>query len=121
MVAGPHGHPNAAAALGTPPSRRELSLTPRRGFTRPRLRCATPARLPRWGPRCGRRRYIFFTGGGAPPPPRPVADTSPRIPGPRRGVAAGATSSLLAAGAPPPPAPSPRPRLRIPGLCQVVA
>src|SRR2546428_2638917 len=33
LAAGPHGHPNAAAALGTPPSRRELTLTPRRGFT----------------------------------------------------------------------------------------
>ena len=27
-------------------------------------RHATPARLPRWGPRHGRRRF-FFTGGGA--------------------------------------------------------
>src|SRR5262245_51815715 len=32
----------------------------------------------------------FSTGGGAPPPPRTYADASPRILGPRLGVAAGA-------------------------------
>ena len=32
----------------------------------------------------------FCTGGGAPPPPRTDTDASPRIPGPRLGMAAGA-------------------------------
>src|SRR5712691_10939297 len=45
---GPHGHPNAAAALGTPPSRRELTLTPRLGFAWPRLG-APPQRCCRAG------------------------------------------------------------------------
>src|SRR2546425_2721762 len=53
---GPHGHPNAAAAfgsharlprvgpaLGTPPGRRDLSLTPRLGFSCPRLGVAAGA------------------------------------------------------------------------------
>src|SRR2546426_4667524 len=31
LAPGPHGHPNAAAALGTPPCRRELSLMPSGG------------------------------------------------------------------------------------------
>src|SRR2546426_7724174 len=56
VAAGPHGHPNAAAAfgsharlprvgpaLGTPPGRRDLSLTPRLGFSCPRLGVAAGA------------------------------------------------------------------------------
>src|SRR5712691_8922513 len=78
LAAGPHGHPNAAAALGTPPGRRELTLMPRLGFPCPRLAMAAGA--------------SFFTGGGAPRAPqrgcrvgdparspRTDADTSPRI------------------------------------------
>src|SRR6267143_341401 len=51
-------------ALGPHPQR-ELSLTPRLGFARPRLGVAAGA--------------ASFTGAGAPPPARAIADTSPRI------------------------------------------
>src|SRR5882672_5327045 len=51
-------------ALGPHPQR-ELSLTPRLGFARPRLGVAAGA--------------ASFTGAGAPPPARAIDDTSPRI------------------------------------------
>jgi hypothetical protein len=45
LAPGPHRlHPNAGAALGTPP-RRELTLTLSRGFTWPRLSVAAGASL----------------------------------------------------------------------------
>src|SRR5262245_11702711 len=61
LAAGPHGHPNAAAALGTPPGRRALSLMPRLGFAVLgsawpqalfywRGPPGTPNALPPWGP-----------------------------------------------------------------------
>src|SRR5882672_3092922 len=53
MAAGPH-------------HRRELSLTPRRGFTRPRL----------W---CGRRRYIDNVSSGSLPVLPPIRSTGTSI------------------------------------------
>ncbi len=49
----PRRHPNAAAALGTPPpARTDADASPQTA------RHATPARLPRWGPRHGRGRSL---------------------------------------------------------------
>src|SRR6266487_3233682 len=60
MAPGPHRlHPNAAAALGTPPRR---ELTPMRRRRLCLAAACTPTRLPRWGPR--RRRMA----AGAPGP-----------------------------------------------------
>src|SRR5262245_17947945 len=53
--------------------------------------------------------HHYLSGGGAPPPPRTDADASPQSP--RRGMAAGADLSLLAAGPHPRRELTPMPRL----------
>src|SRR5207247_6820458 len=88
LAAGPHRlHPNAAAALGTPP-RRELTLTPRLRIRTPPARCATPARLPRWGPRwpqallalaAGPHRLHPNAAAALGTPPRPELTLTPRL------------------------------------------
>src|SRR6266487_237217 len=79
--AGPHRlHPNAAAALATPP-RRELTLTLSRGFTWPRLSVAAGAPI-----------LPVFPALAAGPHPRRELTLTPRLgfTCPRLGVAAGA-------------------------------
>src|SRR5580765_2909956 len=50
--------PQALFTGAEPHLQRELTLMPRLGFPDPRLRHAAPARVPRWGPRHGRRRAL---------------------------------------------------------------
>src|SRR5439155_8615060 len=67
LAPGPHRlHPNAGAALGTPP-RRELTLMRRRRLCLAAAR--TPTRLPRWGPRAAVWPQARLPGRRLPPRP----------------------------------------------------